>query len=168
MTGYENKEALIDEIRKTYRLFDQEFENVPEANRNIRLDEVDRTPQEMLAYQIGWLTLVMSWEEDELAGKQVITPTPDYKWNQLGMLYQQFYQHYANDSLEELRALFRDKIETWCGWVNGLSDEELFVPGIRRWTVTSANWPMWKWIHINSVAPFRSFRTKIRKWKRNI
>ncbi|MDU5101023.1 MAG: ClbS/DfsB family four-helix bundle protein, partial [Clostridium butyricum] len=23
-----------------------------------------------------------------------------------------------------------------------------------------------KWIHINTVAPFKSFRTKIRKWKK--
>ncbi|AQP77350.1 hypothetical protein B0X25_10755 [Listeria monocytogenes] len=25
---------------------------------------------------------------------------------------------------------------------------------------------MYKWIHINSVAPFTNFRTKIRKWKK--
>ncbi|MER2002308.1 MAG: ClbS/DfsB family four-helix bundle protein, partial [Carnobacterium inhibens] len=26
----------------------------------------------------------------------------------------------------------------------------------------------WKWIHINTVAPFTNFRTKIRKWKKAI
>ncbi|MGO3317954.1 MAG: ClbS/DfsB family four-helix bundle protein, partial [Leuconostoc carnosum] len=26
--------------------------------------------------------------------------------------------------------------------------------------------PVWKWVHINSVAPFGTFRTKIRKWKK--
>lgn len=118
MQGYNNKEALIAEIRRTYRLFDQEFEDVAEDNRNIRLDEVDRTPQEMLTYQIGWLTLVMSWEEDELAGKRVNTPTPDYKWNQLGQLYQHFYQEYNRYSLAELREMFRERIAKWCGWVN--------------------------------------------------
>ncbi|KWZ73162.1 hypothetical protein HMPREF3198_01521 [Winkia neuii] len=27
-------------------------------------------------------------------------------------------------------------------------------------------WPVWKWVHINTVAPFTTFRTKIRKWKK--
>ncbi|WP_164875492.1 ClbS/DfsB family four-helix bundle protein [Sporolactobacillus terrae] len=59
-------------------------------------------------------------------------------------------------------------VDAWCSWVQGLNDKERFQPGVRMWTVTNANWPMWKWIHINSVAPFKSFRAKIRKWKRNV
>lgn len=31
---------------------------------------------------------------------------------------------------------------------------------------TPSKWRVWKWIHINIVAPFKSFRTKIRKWKK--
>lgn len=134
----------------------------------MRIDKADKTPQEMIAYPLVWLTLVLSWEKKELAGQEVITPAPDYKWNQLGLLYQQFYRQYSDYSLSELRLQFKEKIETWSTWINGLTDEELFMPGVRKWTVTNANWPMWKWIHINSVAPFKSFRTKIRKWKKNI
>ncbi|QOS69635.1 ClbS/DfsB family four-helix bundle protein [Eggerthella guodeyinii] len=25
---------------------------------------------------------------------------------------------------------------------------------------------MWKWVHTNTVAPYKSFRSKIRTWKR--
>ena len=39
-------------------------------------------------------------------------------------------------------------------WINDLSEAELFQPEQR------------KWVHINTVAPFTSFRTKIRKWKK--
>lgn len=164
---YQSKEAFIAEVQRTYNLFDQEFDDVPEDKRNFRIGEVDRTPQEMIAYQLGWLTLVMSWEKDELAGKEVTTPTPDLKWNQLGALYQQFYHTYDGYSLEELRSLLKQRTKEWCEWINGLREEELFLSGVRKWTVTSANWPMWKWLHINSVAPFKSFRTKIRKWKKH-
>jgi len=163
---YQNKEALITEIQKTYRLFDQEFDDVPEDKKNLRIGEVDRTPQEMMAYQLGWLSLVMSWEKDELAGKAVTTPTPDYKWNQLGELSQQFYRTYDGYSLKELRSMLKQRTNDWCEWIDGLSEEELFHLGVRKWTITSANWPMWKWLHINSVAPFKSFRTKIRRWKK--
>jgi hypothetical protein len=168
MQSYASKEALVEEIQKRYTLFDKEFDAISEDEKDQHIDGVDRTPQEMIAYQLGWLTLVMSWENDELAGKMVVTPTPDYKWNQLGLLYQDFYRKYSNYSLNELRQLFYEAVEQWCDWINHLSDEELFTSSMRKWTVTNANWPLWKWIHINSVAPFKSFRTKIRKWKKNM
>lgn len=38
----------------------------------------------MIAYQLGWLNLILSWEQDNKEGKNVITPAPDYKWNNLG------------------------------------------------------------------------------------
>ncbi|MBT2291719.1 ClbS/DfsB family four-helix bundle protein [Paenibacillus albidus] len=168
MPNYESKEALIAEIQKMYKLFDQEFDEIPEQQKDLRIPEVDRTPQEMLAYQLGWLTLVTGWEKDERAGKEVITPSPDYKWNQLGPLYQHFYETYQGNSLAELRDLFKQNVEELCQWIGLLSEKELFQPGVRKWTVTTVNWPMSKWIQINSVAPFKSFRTKIRKWKKTV
>ncbi|MBU2699708.1 hypothetical protein Ga0466249_000789 [Sporomusaceae bacterium BoRhaA] len=165
MQEYDNKVALIDAIKKTYQLFDREFDEILEEKKDIRIKEVDKTPQEMIVYQLGWLNLIMGWENDELNGKEVVTPSRDYKWNQLGQLYQSFYAEYSGYSLKELRNLFKESIEMWCDWIGQLSDEELFTPNVRKWTVTRANWPMWKWVHINSVAPFKSFRTKIRKWK---
>nr|NSL48011.1 ClbS/DfsB family four-helix bundle protein [Dendrosporobacter quercicolus DSM 1736]SDM63986.1 hypothetical protein SAMN04488502_10682 [Dendrosporobacter quercicolus] len=168
MQEYLSKEALIDAVKKTYALFDKEFDAVPEQKLNVRCPEVDRTPQEMLAYQLGWLQLVMGWEQDEADGKTVVTPSPGYKWNQLGPLYQHFYAEYNGYSLQELRELLSGSVEKWCNWVDRLSDKELFTPNIRKWTVTNANWPLWKWIHINSVAPFKTFRTKIRKWKKHV
>lgn len=168
MQEYDSKEALIAAVQKTYQLFDREFDDIPEHIINIRIKDVDRTPQEMIAYQLGWLQLIMEWEKDELAGKEVITPSHDYKWNQLGALYQQFYDEYSACSLTELRILFKERVEKWCNWIDQLSDEELFIPNARKWTVTNANWAMWKWLHINSVAPFKSFRSKIRKWKKHV
>ncbi|MDU4962480.1 MAG: ClbS/DfsB family four-helix bundle protein [Sporomusaceae bacterium] len=167
MQQYPDKQALLFEIEKTYRLFDKEFDAVAEESKALRIEEVDKTPQEMLAYQLGWLRLVLSWEQDEAEGRQVITPSPDYKWNQLGRLYQHFYDQYSNRPLQELRSLLRETVAQWQEWISKLTEDELFQPNRRKWTVTSANWPLWKWIHINSVAPFRNFRTKIRKWKKH-
>ena len=36
-----------------------------------------------------------------------------------------------------------------------------------RWGITkTAVWEVYKFIHVNTVAPFGTFRTKIRKWKK--
>lgn len=167
MQEYANKVALVAEIRKTADRFISEFADVSESDKAMRLLEVDRTPQEILSYQLGWMNLLLSWDHDELNGKEVVTPSPGYKWNQLGGLYQSFYSKYQDESLARLIELFESTVDELIQWLNSFSEEELFHPGGRKWaSSTPSNWPIWKWVHINTVAPFNSFRSKIRKWKK--
>ncbi len=167
MLEYNDKNAMVSEIKKAADLFIKEFEDVDEADKNIRYEQVDRTPQEIIAYQLGWMNLLRGWDRDELEGKTIIIPAPDYKWNQLGELYQCFYKQYQDNTLAELRELFVTAVASLIEWLNGFSDDELFKCGGRKWAAsTPSNWPIWKWIHINTVAPFKSFRSKIRKWKK--
>jgi len=158
---------LINEIKALADLFIKEFEDVAEADKNVRYYAVDRTPQEIIAYQLGWMDLIRGWDSDELKGLKVITPAPGFKWNQMVTLYQSFYDKYKDKSLSQLRELFVDAVASLTEWLNGFSDDELFKPGGRNWAAsTNSNWPIWKWVHINTVAPFKSFRGKIRKWKK--
>ena len=53
--------------------------------------------------------------------------------------------------------------------IDSMSEEELFQPHMRRWAddaTKTAVWEVYKFIHVNTVAPFGTFRTKIRKWKK--
>ncbi len=113
------------------------------------------------------MNLILSWQQDNQDGKEVMTPTPDYKWNNLGCLYQSFYDKYADVSLGILIELFHRDVDRIIQLVESYDDKELFEQGGRQWAMTTpSSWPIWKWIHINTVAPFKSFRTKIRKWKK--
>lgn len=163
---YSSKEELIETIHAKYVLLDAEFDGIDDSRRNVRIPEVDKTPAEIIAYQLGWLLLVMSWDKEEREGREVLMPSPGYKWNQLGGLYQSFYETYAEYTLSGLRNLLRDREQQWLEWIGTLTEVELFTQGIRNWTGSKENWPMARWIHINSVAPFTNFRTKIRKWKK--
>ncbi|MDR0990897.1 MAG: ClbS/DfsB family four-helix bundle protein [Propionibacteriaceae bacterium] len=167
MREYASKQALAAEIEKTAQLFISEFDDIAEADKTIRFDGVDRTPQEMLAYQLGWMGLIRGWDDDEQSGKEVTTPAAGYKWNQMGQLYQDFYNTYRDYSLAELRATFTTTVNDLVQWLLAFTEAEVFQPGGRKWAAsTTANWPIWKWVHINTVAPFKTFRTKIRKWKK--
>jgi len=167
MENYKSKEELISTIRKTASLFINEFADVSEEDKDMFCEGVDRTPSQMIAYQLGWMNLILSWDEDELNGKEVITPSPNYKWNSLGGLYASFYEEYKSYSLSELQNQFNEVLDKFIDWVNKFSDEEVFNQDVRRWaSSTPSKWPICKWVHINTVAPFKSFRTKIRKWKR--
>ncbi|MDR0622757.1 MAG: ClbS/DfsB family four-helix bundle protein [Deltaproteobacteria bacterium] len=167
MQDYESKRALINEINKTSVLFIKEFDGIAEADKDIRVNQVDRAPSEMIAYQLGWMDLIRGWDKDELAGKEVITPAPGLKWNQMGEMYQNFYENYRAYTLGQLREMFTVAVGDLVEWFNGFTDDEVFKPGGRKWAAsTASNWPIWKWVHINTVAPFKSFRGKIRKWKK--
>ena len=53
--------------------------------------------------------------------------------------------------------------------IDSMSEDELFQPQMRRWAddaTKTAAWEVYKFIHVNTVAPFGTFRTKIRKWKK--
>ena len=167
MQEYASKDALVDEIKKTAELFIKEFNDVADGDKDLRFDGVDRTPGEIIAYQLGWMELIRGWDRDELDGKEVVTPAPGYKWNQMGELYQGFYDKFKGESLSRLRELFTADLESLIEWFCGFTEDELFKPGGRKWAAsTPSNWPIWKWVHINTVAPFKSFRSKIRKWKK--
>lgn len=166
MRTYADKTELINQIKTTYTKFIFEFNDIPEEQRNQRIISVDKTPTQMLAYQIGWLTLLLSWEQQEKQGKIVVTPTSEFKWNQLGELYQQFYCEFGNQSLRVQKEQLDLLVHQVCDWIETLSSVELFENSQRNWANNKAQWPLWKWIHINTVAPFTNFRPKIRKWKK--
>jgi len=166
MKMYTDHQSLIDEIKNSFKKYDAEFETIPESKKDFRIDEVDKTPSENISYQLGWLTLLLEWEASEKNGITVITPTPEYKWNNLGRLYQDFYKTYGIYTLSEQRDMLRALVDKICRWIETLSEDELFQPQMRKWATTKAMWPIYKWVHINTVAPFTNFRTKIRKWKK--
>lgn len=169
MRSYESKEELKNEIKKTFEKYISEFDNIPEELKDKRLEEVDRTPAENLAYQVGWTTLVLKWEEDEKKGLEVKTPSDNFKWNQLGELYQWFTDTCAHKSLYELKEQLTKNIEYIYLLIDELTDEELFKPHMRKWAdgaTKTATWEVYKFLHVNTVAPFGTFRTKIRKWKK--
>lgn len=169
MKTYADKDELKAEILKTYKKYIDEFDEISEDLKDFRIEAVDRTPAENLAYQVGWTTLILKWESDEMSGKEVKTPFETFKWNQLGALYQYFTDTYAGLTIKELTVMLNDNVNAICNMIDSMGDEVLFKPHIRKWAdgaTKKAVWEVYKFIHINTVAPFRTFRTKIRKWKK--
>lgn len=167
MSEYQNRKELILEISNRAKLFIEEFNDIDEKDKDRLINGIDRTPAQMIAYQLGWMNLILDWEKQEQQGHIVITPNPNYKWNNLSGLYESFYKKYKGYNLEELCTMFRKAEQQIVELINSYTDVELFQQGGRTWSSsTSSNWAIWKWIHINTVAPFKSFRIKIRKWKK--
>ncbi|KAA2220541.1 ClbS/DfsB family four-helix bundle protein [Chryseobacterium sediminis] len=166
MQTYKDKAELIEEIKKRFLLYDQEFNGIKESEKDLLQPGVDKTPSQNISYQLGWTHLLLQWETDEQKGLEVKTPTPEYKWNNLGGLYQSFYDQYGSLTLQQQREILQNQVNEIITWIESLDDDILFIPDKRKWATTPAQWSVWKWIHINTVAPFKNFRTPLRKWKK--
>ena len=75
MQGYSSKKELIDEINKRAVLFINEFSEITDENKDTFVKEVDRSPAQMIAYQLGWMNLILLWEEKNKNNETVITPS---------------------------------------------------------------------------------------------
>lgn len=114
MRTYDNQSDLKKNINNSYKKFITEFESIPENLKDLLVDGIDKTPSQMLSYQIGWLSLLLSWEREESKGAVVVTPSINYKWNDLGNLYQSFYNDFGNQSLKNQKRQLDELVSDIC------------------------------------------------------
>ena len=165
---YSNKLELIEAIRNNADLFIKEYSDIKESSINIVDEEVEYTPFQMLSFCIGWMDLVLAWENEEQKGIQKTPLATEWKWNDLDWLYKSFYDKYNSYSLRKLVDSFNQKVDSIIKLINNLSDEELFKDGKRNWAKTNGKeFSICRLVHLNTVANFKNFRGKIRKWKKN-
>ncbi len=165
---YNNKLELIEAIKDNSKLFIEEYSNIEESSINKVDKEIGYSPYQMLAFCIGWMDLVLSWENEEQKGINETPLATEWKWNDLDWLYKIFYDKYNNYSLNELVDNFNQKVDGIIELINNLSDEELFTDGKRNWAKTNGKvFSVCRLVHLNTVANFKNFRGKNRKWKKN-
>ena len=158
------KEEFLRNLNQAYEKLGSEFEVIGKEKERLKEIEGGVSCCDVVAYQIGWAKLLLAWEEQETNKKIPEMPAPGFKWNQLGELAQSFYEKESTKSLSQLRTEFEVVFQKVIDWVNSLKDKELFQPHQRKWT--GDKWAIVKWIQVNTIAPYRSSRTKVRRWKK--
>ena len=165
---YNDKLEFVDAIKNNANLFIKEYSDLEETCINKIDKEIEYSSFQMLAFCIGWMDLVLSWEYEEQKGIQETSLVTEWKWNELSWLYQSFYDKYNNYSLNELINIFNKKVNKIIDLINNLSDEELFEDGKRNWAKTNGKeFSICRLVHLNTVTNFKNFRVRIRKWKKN-
>lgn len=166
---YNDKLELIETIKNDANLFIKEYSDIKETSINKIDNEIEYSPFQMLTFCIGWIDLVLSWEDEEQKGMKKTALATEWKWNNLDWLYQSFYDKYNSYSFNELINIFNQKVVNIIELINNLSDEELFEAGKRNWAKTNGKeFSVCRLIHLNTIANFKNFRGKIRKWKKNV
>ena len=165
---YSNKLELVEAIKSNANLFIKEYLDIKESSINMVDEEIGYTPFQMLSFCNGWMDLVLAWESEEQKSIQKTQLATEWKWNKLDWLYQSFYDKYNGYSLKELINIFNQNVDNIIKLVNNLSDVELLESGKRNWAKTNGKeFSVCRLIHLNTIANFKNFRGKIRKWKKN-
>jgi hypothetical protein len=116
------------------------------------------SPADIVAYQIGWGSLLITWYEAGLTCDAVIMPGAGFTtWNYAG-LAQHFYTEYANTPRAKLMKTFKNTVDrvieiTECEYKSGNLDKL----GVWHWCrlKSGKEWPLSKWIRVNSVSPYK-------------
>lgn len=83
----------------------------------------------MIAYQLGWLNLIQSWENDNKNNIPVVTPSTDYKWNNLEDYIKNFIKLTQIHTLEQLINQFNKEVDSIIELIKSLDNETLFESG---------------------------------------
>ncbi|OAT47055.1 uncharacterized DUF1706 family protein [Proteus hauseri ATCC 700826] len=112
----------------------------------------------LVAYLIGWNTLVIKWLEHDLKGEPIDFPETGYKWNQLGLLAQKFYQDYQDEDLNSLIEKLELAKKNITLLIASKNNDILYGDA---WY---GKWTMGRMISLNTSSPYANAYSRLRNW----
>lgn len=111
-----------------------------------------------MSYLVGWNELVLKWLDQDDKGMKVDFPEANFKWNELGLSAQKFYEGHRFLSYSQLL----DRLS---------KAEHPLVENISRRSTDKLDGSPWhyKWtkgriIQFNTSSPYANGRDRIRNW----
>ncbi|MBO8135634.1 MULTISPECIES: ClbS/DfsB family four-helix bundle protein [Dickeya] len=116
---------------------------------------------DLVAYLLGWNTLVVKWITDDARGQPVDFPETGYKWNQLGLLAQKFYMDYKELNYPSLINNLQSAKDEIVKLIDERTNEELYG---KSWY---GKWTMGRMISFNTSSPYANANGRLRQWAKN-
>lgn len=159
----QNKAELLLAINKEFQKLSALLDVIPEQDACLKVLEGHASDtvisvHDLVAYLVGWNELVLKWHRKKDAGEPVDFPETGFKWNQLGLLAQQFYLNYQDIPFEQLKLRLTEAKNNIVGVINRYDDSALYgVPWYDKWT-------MGRMIQFNTSSPYANASGRLRKW----
>ena len=124
----------------------------------------------VISYLIGWGNMLIEWYEQGLTGKDFVMPGQGFaKWD-YAKIAQHFFQKYHQNTLTQQLALLEKTISQIVSIIKKEDTHgNIEKLGVWKWCTlkSGTQWPLSKWITVNSTAPCTRAITKIRKALKN-
>lgn len=122
--------------------------------------------RDIIAYQIGWGKLLISWYEAGIRGEAPEMPGEGFTSLDYVGLAQHFYTKYSYESPQEQEEVFKQVVAR----IIEIAEKEhkmgnLEKIGVWSWCTLKSGkqWPLSKWITVNTVAPYKRAIALIKK-----
>jgi len=165
---------LEDSIQREYGRLIALLATIPPSQRTRK--EIDGTGgkvsiSDLIAYQIGWGKCLIRWYEAGIKNEAAELPGEGFStWNYVGIATH-FYQKYAFDQAEQQAREFENVV----GRILRIVEEEhrsgnLEKIGIWPWCTLQSGkqWPLSKWIQINTSSPYKRAHSLIASYLKGI
>jgi hypothetical protein len=163
------KAPLSRAIQKEYNALLEAFLALPSPMRSKKCIEGTGgiiSAFDLISYQRGWASLLLSWYHAGIKGTMPTMPGAGFtQWDYVG-LAQYFYNCYAHDSLETQLKEWHNLVITIIEIVeHEYKKDNLERTGIWEWCrlKSEKEWPLAKWIQVNTVAPYKKARALLKK-----
>lgn len=155
-----NRHQLLDEAQKEYEALKKQVAAfTPEEM--VRPDVIGVwSVKDILAHLLEWQRMFMGWYEAGLRGQKPATPAKGYNWSELPALNQDIYKRYKDAPLDGIRSQLEASHKRMLDVAGALSEEELFTPGLHKWTGVST---LAAYVNSCAGAHYRWARTGIRR-----
>ncbi len=122
---------------------------------------------DIVAYQIGWGKLLISWYETGLHGEVAEMPGDGFTtWDYTG-LARHFYSAYHFESFDKQLKVFHDVVQKILSIVEAEHKTgNLDKTGVWPWCALASGkeWPLSKWITVNTSSPYKRASSLIRRF----
>ena len=120
--------------------------------------------KDILAHMVDWEGRLSNWYRAGKRGEVPKTPAPGMTWRDLPELNRIGYENHKDESLAEVIAKYEKSYQETLTMIEGLTEEEIFEPGIYEWTGKS---PLLSFITANTCSHYawaiRNIRTRLIK-----
>lgn len=168
------KSSLSSDVQKEYNKLLETTIQIPIKHRTTK--KIDGTGgkvsvSDIIAYQIGWGTLLNGWYEAGIKGEIPEMPGDGFKkWNYT-LLALHFYKKYQFDSSQEQNLAFNRVVKQILSnvereYLTGNLDKI----GVWQWCTLSSGkkWPLSKWVKINTSSPYKKANILVQKFIKTI
>jgi hypothetical protein len=148
----------------------QVLEKFPQDTLKVQLVQLagrQRSVPDLIAYQIGWCSLLISWYEAGVRGEMPIMPGAGFTtWDYVG-LADYFAQIYQYNSIDQQMHVLEGLVQRIVAIVEQeTKSENIDKIGVWSWCALKSgkSWPLRKWVQVNTVAPFRRAAREMKKY----
>ena len=163
------KASLSQEIQREYEKLINLVSLIPVSSRILK--QIEGTGGKvsitnLIAYQIGWGKCLIEWYESGIKGEYPIMPGEGFSTWDYNAIARHFYQKYHYHDPNEQNQVFHQVVLQLLDIVEKEHQTgNLDRIGIWSWCTLKSGkqWPLSKWIKINTSSPYKRARQLIKK-----